>query len=80
MIYPIRSCRPGYRRGLTIQGTIAVILPSEAFNGKDGYVAETPCKNLAMPHGNPMDGLIYEYAYARDEAAFVAPIFCLVDN
>lgn len=27
-----------------------------------------------------MDRLIYEYAYARDEAAFVAPIFRLVDN
>lgn len=77
MVYPVRSRRPSYRRGLTIN---TIILSSEALNREYSYVAVPPCKNLPMPHRNPMDRLVNEYAYARDESALVAPIFCLVDN
>lgn len=82
MIYPIRSRRPSYRRGgLTlIHSIIAIVLSNEALNREDGDVAVPPRQNLAMPHGYPMDGLVDKYAHARHEAAFVAPIFRLVDE
>jgi hypothetical protein len=43
-------------------------------------VAESPRKNLSMPHGYPMDRLVDKHAHARDETALMAPIFRLVDE